>query len=141
MIFTKRLRQGVREGRITCSVRIWERPHVKAGGVYAMEDGHIVVESIRQIALTDITGELARRSASPAWSICSRWQSTGKDGTSISSSSIISRRNRPERGPRNPPRAFAGRGTGRRPVEGVLAVEGPSPALRAVPLPCKCRGG
>ena len=62
MMFTRRLREGVREGRITCSVRIWERPHVKAGGVYAMEDGHIVVESIRQIALTDITGELARRS-------------------------------------------------------------------------------
>ncbi|HYJ52296.1 MAG TPA: hypothetical protein VEW04_03905 [Allosphingosinicella sp.] len=62
MIFTKRLRQGVREGRITCSVRIWERPHVRAGGLYAMEDGHILVESIRQIALTDITGDLARRS-------------------------------------------------------------------------------
>ena len=62
MIFTKRLRQGVREGRITCSVRIWQRPHVKAGGIYAMEEGHIVVESIRQIALADVTGDLARRS-------------------------------------------------------------------------------
>ena len=27
-----------------------------------MEDGHIVVERIQPIALTDITGELARRS-------------------------------------------------------------------------------
>ena len=62
MIFTKRLRQGVREGRITCSVRISQRPHVKAGGIYAMEEGHIVVESIRQIALADVTGDLARRS-------------------------------------------------------------------------------
>ena len=62
MIFTKRLRQGVREGRITCSVRIWQRPHVKAGGVYPMEEGHIVVESIRQIGIGDITGELARQS-------------------------------------------------------------------------------
>ena len=62
MIFTRRLRQGVREGRITCSVRIWQRPHVKAGGIYAMEEGHIVVESIRQIALADVTGDLARRS-------------------------------------------------------------------------------
>jgi hypothetical protein len=62
MIFTKRLRQGVREGRITCSVRIWQRPHVKVGGIYPMEEGHIVVESIRQIALGDVTGELARRS-------------------------------------------------------------------------------
>lgn len=62
MMFAKRLREGVREGRITCSVRIWTRPHVKVGGVYAMEGGHIVVESIRLIALGDVTGELARRS-------------------------------------------------------------------------------
>jgi hypothetical protein len=62
MMFTKRLRQGVREGTITCSVRIWQRPHVKVGGIYPMEEGHIIVESIRPIALADITGELARRS-------------------------------------------------------------------------------
>lgn len=62
MMFTKHLREGVREGRITCSVRIWTRPHVRVGGIYPMEDGHIVVESIQPIALTDITGELARRS-------------------------------------------------------------------------------
>ena len=62
MMFTKRLRQGVREGDITCSVRIWTRPHVKVGGIYPMEDGHIVVESIQPIAITDITGDLARRS-------------------------------------------------------------------------------
>jgi len=62
MIFSKRLRQGVREGRITCSIRIWTRPHVKAGGVYAMDEGHIVVESIRRIALADVTGALARES-------------------------------------------------------------------------------
>ena|SRR5438132_2310927 len=62
MQFTRRLRQGVRDGSITCSVRIWQRPHVRAGGVYPMEDGHILVESIREIALEDVTGELARRS-------------------------------------------------------------------------------
>jgi hypothetical protein len=62
MIFAKRLRQGVREGRITCSIRIWHRPHVKSGGIYRMEEGHIVVESIRQINLADVTGELARES-------------------------------------------------------------------------------
>ena len=61
-MFTKRLRQGVREGRITCSVRIWTRPHVKVGGTYAMEGGHIVVDSIRPISFADITGELARHS-------------------------------------------------------------------------------
>ena len=62
MMFAKRLRQAVREGRITCSVRIWQRPHVKVGGVYPMEEGHIVVDSIREIALGDVTGELARES-------------------------------------------------------------------------------
>ena len=61
-MFTRRMRQGVRDGSITCSVRIWQRPHVKVGGIYPMEDGHILVESIRQIALQDVTGELARRS-------------------------------------------------------------------------------
>lgn len=62
MMFTKRLRQGVRDGRITCSVRIWTRPHVRVGGIYPMEEGHILVERIQPISLTDITGDLARRS-------------------------------------------------------------------------------
>ena len=62
MQFTKRLREGVRNGEITCSVRIWQRPHVKVGGRYPMEEGEIQVDSIRQIALADVTPELARRS-------------------------------------------------------------------------------
>lgn len=62
MMFARHLRDGVREGRITCSVRIWKSPRVKPGGLYRMEDGHILVESIRRIALGDVTGELARRS-------------------------------------------------------------------------------
>ena len=62
MMFARHLREGVREGRITCSVRIWQRPHVKAGGRYPMQAGHILVESIREIVIGDITEELARRS-------------------------------------------------------------------------------
>jgi hypothetical protein len=62
MVFTKRLREGIRRGLITCSVRIWQRPHVKAGGRYAMDDGHIVVDSITPIRLGDITSKLARES-------------------------------------------------------------------------------
>ena len=62
MMFAKRLCEGVREARITCSVRIWTKPHVRVGGIYPMEGGHIVVESILPISLADITGELARRS-------------------------------------------------------------------------------
>ena len=62
MMFTKRLRDGVRSGDITCSIRIWRSPRVKVGGLYPMEEGHILIESIERIALEDITGELARRS-------------------------------------------------------------------------------
>ena len=62
MVFTKRLRDGVRHGRIRCSIRIWTRPKVKVGGRYRMDEGHIIVESIEQIAHTDITDELARES-------------------------------------------------------------------------------
>ena len=62
MRFARHLHQGIREGTITCTIRIWHRPRVRVGGVYPMEGGHIVVESIRQIAIGDISGELARRS-------------------------------------------------------------------------------
>lgn len=62
MVFTKRLRQGVRFGRIRCSIRIWQRPHVKVGGRYPMDDGHIVVDSIEPIHLRDITKDLAQES-------------------------------------------------------------------------------
>ena len=66
MVFTKRLREGVRRGRIRCSVRVWTRPHVKVGGRYSMDDGHIVVDSIVPIRQRDITRELARESGFPS---------------------------------------------------------------------------
>jgi hypothetical protein len=62
MVFAKRLRDGVRRGEITCSVRIWTRPHVKVGGRYPMDDGEIIVDSITPIGFPDITPELARES-------------------------------------------------------------------------------
>lgn len=62
MVFTKRLRDRVRSGRIRCSVRIWTHPHVKVGGRYPMDHGHIVVDSIESIRLKDITYDLARES-------------------------------------------------------------------------------
>ena len=62
MVFTKRLREGIRRGRITCSIRIWMRLQVKVGGRYPMDDGHIVVDSITHITLRDITGDLAQES-------------------------------------------------------------------------------
>ncbi|SRR5579871_1544809 len=65
MVFTKRLREGVRRGEITCSVRIWKRPHVKVGSRYRMEEGEIEIDSIEQISLQEITGDLARESGFP----------------------------------------------------------------------------
>ena len=62
MKFTKRLREPVMRGEVTCSVRIWQRPHVKAGGRYALGPGFVEVTSIRQIELSDITPTLARKS-------------------------------------------------------------------------------
>jgi len=62
MTFTKRLREPVMRGGVTCSVRIWQRPHVKVGGRYRLGDGAIEVTGLREIALSDITPDLARRS-------------------------------------------------------------------------------
>jgi len=62
MVFTKRLREGVRRGEITCSVRMWTRPHVTVGKRYRMEEGEIEVDSIQPIGLPDVTPELARES-------------------------------------------------------------------------------
>jgi len=61
-MFTRRLRDGVRSGEITCSVRIWMRPHVRVGARYPMEEGAIEIDSIEPIGFPDITPELARES-------------------------------------------------------------------------------
>jgi hypothetical protein len=63
MLFTKRLREGVRQGRIRCSIRIWTRPHVKVGGRYPMDGGHIVVHTIEPMTVAGVTYHLARESA------------------------------------------------------------------------------
>jgi uncharacterized protein YqfB (UPF0267 family) len=59
MVFTKRLRDGVINGQITTSIRIWTSPHVKVGNRYAMDEGHIEIESITPIGLPDITHQMA----------------------------------------------------------------------------------
>jgi hypothetical protein len=61
-MFARQLREGVRRGRIRCSVRIWMRPQVKVGGRYRIDEGHIVIDAIEQIELADVTEELARES-------------------------------------------------------------------------------
>ena len=63
MVFTKRLREGVRRGRIRCSIRIWKGLHVKVGGRYPMDEGHIVVDSVASIEMAELSLLPAARQA------------------------------------------------------------------------------
>src|SRR5262245_56305214 len=62
MQFLKELRDRVRNGEITCSVRLWQQPHVRVGGRYSLPPGQIEVTSLLEMPLSDVTPELARRS-------------------------------------------------------------------------------
>jgi hypothetical protein len=65
MIFAKPLRERVRAGEITTSVRIWQRPHVRIGGRYPLLDGHIEVTRLQEIDLADVSEAMARESGFP----------------------------------------------------------------------------
>jgi hypothetical protein len=60
VLFVKYLRDGIRSGAITSSIRVWHRPHVTVGQRYRMEGGEIEVDSIDPISFEEITPELAR---------------------------------------------------------------------------------
>ena len=60
MLFVKYLRDAVRSGAVTTSVRVWQRPRVIVGHRYRMEEGEIEVDSISEITLDEITPKLAR---------------------------------------------------------------------------------
>ena len=62
MQFSKKLRDRVKSGEITTSIRIWKKAHVKVGGRYRVEEGSIVVSSIREISFEDISESVARES-------------------------------------------------------------------------------
>ena len=62
MGFTKRLHPLIVAGEVTCSVRIWQRPQVKVGGRYRLDEGAVEVTRIAEIGMEGITPELARRS-------------------------------------------------------------------------------
>lgn len=62
MQFLRVLRDRIRRGEITCSVRLWQRPHVTAGRRYPFAPGHIEVMRVFEMSLEDITPELARKS-------------------------------------------------------------------------------
>ena len=60
MMFAKPLRERVRSGEITTSVRIWLSPRVKVGGRYPLLDGQIEVTRLQEIDLDDVTEAMAR---------------------------------------------------------------------------------
>ena len=60
MMFAKPLRERIRAGEITTSVRIWLTPRVKIGGRYRLLDGHIEVRRLQEIDLGDVTEAMAR---------------------------------------------------------------------------------
>jgi hypothetical protein len=62
MVFSKRIRDGVRNGEITCSVRFWTRQRVSVGARYRVEDGEIEIDSVELIGFPDISPTLARES-------------------------------------------------------------------------------
>ena len=61
MLFQRRFHERIVGGEIRCTVRIWQRPHVKVGGRYALGAGALVVDKIYETRLDDITPALARR--------------------------------------------------------------------------------
>jgi len=60
--FLRSLRDGVRKGEITSTVRLWQRPHVRVGGRYALPPGEILITKMFEVSLAEITPDLARRS-------------------------------------------------------------------------------
>ena len=59
MQFTKRLRDPIKQGVITTSIRIWKSARVTEGHRYRLEEGYVVIDRIREIAFDDITPALA----------------------------------------------------------------------------------
>lgn len=62
MQFLRSLRDRIRNGEITSTVRLWQRPHVRVGGRYALSPGQVLVTELFEVSLADVTPALARRS-------------------------------------------------------------------------------
>ncbi len=72
MQFTKFLRDGVRSGAITSSVRVWTHQHVKSGKRYRMEGGQIEIDSVTPITFADITRSWRTHRDSRVSTTCSK---------------------------------------------------------------------
>jgi len=61
MEFSRELRDKVSAGGITVSFRLWPRPQVRVGGIYALGDVHIQVDAIDVIPFYAISDADVRR--------------------------------------------------------------------------------
>jgi hypothetical protein len=59
--FLKTLRERIRRGEITSTVRLWQSPRVRVGGRYPLAPGMIEVTKLREASLADVTPEMARK--------------------------------------------------------------------------------
>lgn len=64
-MFSPELREGVAAGDITVSIRLWQRPKVKAGGRYASHGSTIEVDSVELLPFSAITVDDVARSGEP----------------------------------------------------------------------------
>jgi hypothetical protein len=62
MQFLRTLRERIRAGEITSTVRLWQSPRVRIGGRYKLPPGEVEVTKLSEISLAEITPELARQS-------------------------------------------------------------------------------
>ncbi len=46
MQFSRELRDNIIGGSITVSFRLWQRPQVRVGGIYAVRDAHIQIDAM-----------------------------------------------------------------------------------------------
>ena len=65
MQFSPELRDDVASGEITISVRLWQRPRVKAGGRYRVGLGAIEVDSVELVPFSAISEDDVRRAGEP----------------------------------------------------------------------------
>jgi hypothetical protein len=63
--FSADLRDNVIAGDITVSFRLWQRPHVRAGGRYRVGPAQIEVDAIGLVPFAAITPDDVRRSGEP----------------------------------------------------------------------------
>jgi hypothetical protein len=61
-MFSPELRDGVASGDITVSIRLWQRPKVRAGGRYESHGSRIEVDSVELLPFSAITAEDVARS-------------------------------------------------------------------------------